>query len=292
MQRRLRDFPTPSDFAHALEHGSPSIGKSASTSRVSLRRKLTCPHCWHLFPPEDILWVSEHTSLLGDAKLGDSEFRRFLPSRFNATGNAKDAAGTVCTELACPNCHLVIPRVLLETAPLFVSTIGAPSSGKTYFTVAMIQQLRESLPKFFQSSLTDADPNANRVLNDYVERQFLSADRKRVTRLPKTEEHGELYKTVAISDRTVTLPMPFVFNVGPLAAHPNSDIRKKVSRVICLYDNAGESFQPGKDSGDNLSTDTWLEVTLSCSCLIQRRMQNFVRRANHTRWTRRCAMSL
>jgi len=223
-------------------------------ARVSLRRTITCPHCWHEFPPEDIFWIAEHNSLLGDGKLGDNEYRRFLPSRFDVAGNAIDAGGVVCHELACPRCHLGVPRALLETAPLFLSIIGAPASGKTYFLSAMIQKLRESLPRFFKVSITDSDPNANKVLNQYVEQQFLNPNRNGVVRLAKTEEQGDLYSNVMLGERTVTLPMPFLFSVSPLDSHPNRARRKKVSRVLCLYDNAGESFLPGKDTGQNMVT--------------------------------------
>src|SRR5205807_8359742 len=39
---------------------------------------VTCPHCWHAFPPEQILWVAQHGELLGDPLLGPEKPRRFL----------------------------------------------------------------------------------------------------------------------------------------------------------------------------------------------------------------------
>jgi len=198
--------------------------------------------------------VAEHQSLLGDDRLGDNEYQRFLPSRFNVKGNAIDSGGAVCQELACPQCHLVVPRAMLETAPLFVSIIGAPACGKTYFLSAMIQQLRESLPRFFRVTITDADPQSNKVLNDYVEQQFFNPNRNEVVRLAKTEEQGDLYSSVMMGGRTITLPMPFLFSLMPNPSHPHAPRRKQVARVLCLYDNAGESFLPGKDTGQNLVT--------------------------------------
>lgn len=223
-------------------------------ARIRLRKRITCPHCWHAFPPEETRWVAEHQSLLGDDRLGDNEYLRFLPSRFNVKGNAIDAGGAICQELACPKCHLVVPRSMLETAPLFVSIVGAPACGKTYFLSAMIQQLRESLPRFFRVTITDADPQSNKVLNDYVEQQFFNPRRDEVVRLAKTEEQGDLYSAVLMDSRTVTLPMPFLFSLMPNPNHPLADRRKQVARVLCLYDNAGESFLPGKDTGQNLVT--------------------------------------
>src|SRR5215203_4780290 len=98
---------------------------------AKLLSQVTCPHCWEHFLPEQVLWVSEHVELLGDAMLGADHQRRFLPSRFTVEGNALDPAGVACTSLACPRCHLSIPRVILEVDPLFVSVLGAPSSGKS-----------------------------------------------------------------------------------------------------------------------------------------------------------------
>src|ERR1019366_8497429 len=91
---------------------------------------ITCPHCWHVFSPDQILWVSEHADLMGDTVLGPEQSRRFLPSRFNTERQALDAKDTPCRTLACPRCHLVIPRALIENEPLFLSIIGGPASGK------------------------------------------------------------------------------------------------------------------------------------------------------------------
>lgn len=227
---------------------------SGLEARVRLRKRITCPHCWHDFPPENTHWVAEHHSLLGDDRLGDGEYLRFLPSRFNPLGNAIDPGGAICHELACPRCHLVVPRALLETAPLFISIVGAPACGKTYFLSAMIQQLRESLPRFFHVTIADADPQSNKVLNDYVEQQFFNPNRRQVVRLAKTEEQGDLYSSVMMGSRTVTLPMPFLFSLAPNPSHPCVVQRNKVARVLCMYDNAGESFLPGKDTGQNMVT--------------------------------------
>ena len=198
--------------------------------------------------------MSESPELLGDARLGEDYQQRFLPSRFNLAGNAIDAGGSVCTSLACPNCHLLIPKAFLEIAPFFVSIVGAPSSGKTYFLASMIQQLRSTLPSKFFVSISDSDPQSNRIINDYVDQQFLNPERNKVVRLAKTEEQGDLYSLVQFADRTVTLPNPFLFTIAPAETHPSATRRRAVSRVMCLYDNAGESFLPGKDSGQNQVT--------------------------------------
>jgi hypothetical protein len=58
----------------------------------------------------------------------------------------------------------------------------------------------------------------------------------------------DLYDQVNMGEHSITLPRPFMFTLQPGAQHPNYGKSAKVSRVVCLYDNAGESFLPGADS--------------------------------------------
>jgi hypothetical protein len=214
--------------------------------------RVTCPHCWEQFPPEKLLWISEHSDLLGDQRLGPDHQTRFLPTRFNVAGEALDVKGFICHQLACPNCHLSIPRSLLEMEPLFLSIFGAPASGKSYFLAAMTWELRKILPLEFRVSFADADPVMNRNLNDYEESVFSGSSADELVPLAslirKTEEQGDLYDTVSYGNQTVSYPRPFLFTVQPQTEHPNGERRNTLSRTVCLYDNAGESFQPGKDS--------------------------------------------
>src|SRR5205823_14427851 len=126
------------------------------------------------FAPEEILWITAHADLLGDQRLGPDQQQRFLPTRFNLDGNALDAKGFVCHLLACPKCHLPVPRVLLEIEPYFVSILGSPACGKSYFLTAMTWEMRRLLPLHFALSFTDADPVSNRQLNAYEEALFLN----------------------------------------------------------------------------------------------------------------------
>ena len=218
---------------------------------TELRERVICPHCWEPFRPEDILWVSEHTDLLGDPRLGADFQQRFLPTRFNVAGEALDSKGFPCRSLACPRCHLVIPRPVLELDPLFLSIIGSPGSGKSFLLASMTWQLRQVLTPEFRVSFSDADPSFNRSLNEYEESLFLNARAEELQPLAglirKTEEQGELYDTVAFGNQTISYPRPFLFAVQPQKGHPNESQAEKLGRLVCLYDNAGESFQPGKD---------------------------------------------
>jgi hypothetical protein len=51
-----------------------------------------------------------------------------------------------------------------------------------------------------------------------------------------------------MDNHTVQYPRPFQFNLQPMQQHPNYRKSRSVSRVMCLYDNAGESFLPGQDT--------------------------------------------
>ncbi len=219
----------------------------AGTSELTLLTKVTCPNCWHIYAPEESLWVSEHPDLIGDAKLGIDHAKRFLPSRFSIEGDALDEAGYRSTRMACPSCHLEVPRSLCQLPNVFFSILGAPASGKSYFLASMSWRLRQVLPKRFAVSLTDTDPAINARLHQYEETQFLNPDPDKPIALAKTEEQGDMYNTVNMGDHAVILPRPFMFNLQPMPRHPRYSRAARMSRVMSLYDNAGESFLPGAD---------------------------------------------
>lgn len=224
---------------------------SAQGGSTSLQARVSCPHCWHHFSPGKILWVSQHSDLVGDIRLGSDYQQRFLPSRFTVDGDALDSKGAACHSLACPNCHLTIPRVLLELPPVFASILGSPSSGKSYFLAAMTWQLRQSLSKYFSISFGDADPASNRSLNEYEELLFLNSNQEDLVTIRKTELQGDLYDSVLFGQQTVSFPRPFVFSMRPLPTHPGYRDMARLSRALCLYDNAGEHFLPGQDTRES-----------------------------------------
>lgn len=193
------------------------------------------------------MWVAAHQDLLDDPKYGDRH-RRFLPSRFDLLGRAVDPLGEACTEIACPNCLLTIARDLLELPPIFLSILGAPSSGKSYFLATATWQLRRVLSSQFRVSLEDADPAANRKLHEYEELLFLSRDPDEPVALPKTELDGDLYQKAFIRDQTILYARPFVFRLRLLPNHARAADDSQFARTVCLYDNAGENFLPGVDS--------------------------------------------
>ena len=226
-----------------------------STSTRGGSKGIICPHCWHRFDVGEFLFIARHQSLLGDSVLGADAPQRFLPSRFTPEGNAIDAAGMSCPDMACPRCHLRIPQAASEMPPLFLSIVGATASGKSYFLTSMSWDLRNTLSRNFAISFTDTDAVNNQILNDFEETIFLSSDPDELVALRKTELQGELYNQVLLDNMLINLPKPFMFTVMPAEHHPRySEVLDKMSRTLVLYDNAGEHFEPGMDSVDNPTT--------------------------------------
>jgi hypothetical protein len=215
---------------------------------LPLRARVTCPHCWNEFSPDRALWIAQHPDLVGDPRLGADQPQRFLPTRFNVQGAAIDARGVACHGLACPKCHLAVPRSMFEMRSLFLSIFGSTACGKSYFLTATTWRLRAVLPKYFQVGFNDADAFLNNRLHEYESLQFLSPNRDALVAIAKTEAQGDLYDMVLSGDQAVSYPRPFVFSLLPLEGHPNLHASAKVGRSLCSYDNAGESFLPGEDT--------------------------------------------
>ena len=194
---------------------------------------------------------AEDPTLLGDDRLGESERARFLPTEYDEFGTPLDPRGKLCRDMACPRCHLKIPAPALDSPPVFMSIVGAPACGKSYYLASSTWSLRRVLPSKFQITFTDADPGMNHRIRQYESLQYEDGGRGLV-RIDKTEEQGDLYDAVRLDEQTVVLPQPFVF----LAAKSNAraseaDDSKNYSRMICLYDNAGESYLPSHDLGSS-----------------------------------------
>jgi len=234
--------------------GTDSDGSAA----LSVRSDLTmCPYCWHRFKPEDVLFIANHPDLMGDPVLGPEELQRFLPSRFTPEGLALDSGGIVCPDMACPRCHLRIPAALLNQPPLFISIVGAPGSGKSYFLASMNWRLRTTVPKLFSLSYMDVDAITNHWLNEYEEKLFLQADDVAWQSIDKTEmlKQVGLYRQVTLNGMNVFLPLPCMFSLqSDETSHFCRTTGKPVGRSVILYDNAGEHFQPGADSSMNPGT--------------------------------------
>ncbi|MCL4854566.1 MAG: hypothetical protein KJZ78_24665, partial [Bryobacteraceae bacterium] len=217
--------------------------------------KVVCPHCWHGFYTDEGHFISRHPDLFGDPVLGDLENRRFAPHEVQAGRNGEvfDPKGWKMTERACPVCHLQIPPTVLTKRPFFLSVVGAPRSGKTYFLTSMVHGLRKELAKSFGLSLHDSDSHEVRAFLEYEKTLFGASDPTQPVFLQKTQEQGSLYNTVRLDGTDVQLPKPFIFSLRPTEANPLArKISAVVNRNLVLYDNAGESFEFLKEKAGHI----------------------------------------
>lgn len=232
-----------------------SLASDSAPELAPGERSVVCPHCWYRFALSKILFVSRHHTLLGDPVLGPEYQQRFLPERYNALGHAIDARGMECTTLACPRCHLEIADALIDSNSLFFSIVGAPASGKSYYLTSLIWRLRQVLPQQFDYNFTDADATANAVINRYEQLLFLDYRSQQVA-LPKTALHGNDFTSqVRLNGTNIELPLPFTFTLTPLPSHPDFGMNPAVGQCnLVFYDNAGEHFEPGRDSLTAMAT--------------------------------------
>ena len=216
-----------------------------------LVKRVTCPNCWHGFSAEEVLFIAKHPELIGDPIAGANEYSRFLPSRFTVNGEALDDRGFPTSDLACPRCHLPMPRAALEVRQIFISIVGSPASGKSYFLTAMTWELRRTLPRFglvFQ----DADPVANSVIREGELGLFRNPNPDELTEIPKTQQDDpRLHKTVHINGVDIRHPIPFQFFMSPTRRHAMQAEAGKIGRTIVLYDNAGEDCLPSVEAAES-----------------------------------------
>ncbi len=236
-----------------FEDDFTEIEESSQKYYVVDTEKKICPHCWHQFFLNEVLYMSEHSDLWGHSDvLGKETQARFLPTHFNKNGQALDEKGAVCSQMACPHCHLHIPGTIMDLDSSFFSIVGAPASGKSYFLASMVRAAKKSLSQIFNISFADADPTMNHVINDYETKLFMSHAADRLVALEKTQlAGGDMYDSVILGGRPIGLPKPFIYKIQPYGISDSNAIKPQ---NLILYDNAGEHFQPGMDDAANPST--------------------------------------
>jgi hypothetical protein len=205
--------------------------------------EFTCPVCWFRFDRGDVMNIAVHASLRGDSVLGEEHLQRFLASRFNDRGQALDAMGLTAPETACPHCRRKLPPNFLDQPHHIFSIVGAPSSGKSYFLSVLVKMMQDLAFKHFGVTFRDAAPSENAVLND-MRNHLFSASTPEEAYLAKTDLEGALYETLPRQGRQVRLPKPFVFRMSAREAAEDGF-------SIVFYDNAGEHFEPGRNSADS-----------------------------------------
>lgn len=241
-----------SKHASTLETVFDSKSLNVNLGSEIIEGNIICPHCWKTFSPEDVLYISKHPNLINDEVAGEFEQKRFMPAVYHSSGLPLDEMGEICTDMACPHCHLRIPGSVIDLESNYISIVGAPSSGKSYYLTALIHQLRKSMPEYCASSFFDVDPVLNAVINRYENLIFMSAEHNKIVALPKTQQTGNDFSNqVLLNDVSMDLPNPFIFQMQKLSATNNNC---NFSKNIIFYDNAGEHFQPGADTISNPAT--------------------------------------
>jgi hypothetical protein len=223
--------------------GANTTAESLSNITEQKPRLLTCPVCWLTFDLGDVMHLATHDSLRGDPVLGEDAPQRFLATRFNDRGQALDALGLPCTEIACPHCRRTLPPGFIEMPHHIISIVGDQSAGKSYYLSVLMKMLPISLYDNFGAVFQDADPAGNASLNE-MKLTLFAAQSPEGARLAKTQLEGGMYVRLPRYGRVVALPKPFVFSVSS-----SSDLSKRCALIF--YDNAGEHFQPGRDSADS-----------------------------------------
>jgi hypothetical protein len=113
--------------------------------------------------------------------------------------------------------------------------------------------MKRTLPKLFALGVTEPHPPSNRLAQLYENALFNHPSLDALVDIPKTQEAGaQWYQTVKFGEEVRQYPRPMFFQIAPLNGHPNGgDKASRFARTLCLYDNAGESFEPGKESPNN-----------------------------------------
>ena len=218
-------------------------GEVATDAEAGDSAPLTCIVCWLTFDYGDIMHIASHDSLRGDPVLGEDAQQRFFATRFNERRQALDAMGLPCTDIACPHCRRKLPPGFTETKNHIISIVGDQGAGKSYFLSVLLKELPDRLFNDFSVVFQDADPSGNAIINQMKQILF-GARSPEDARLVKTQLEGAMYERLPRQGRIVALPRPFVFSVASAANAANHC-------SMIFYDNAGEHFQPGRDSLDS-----------------------------------------
>ncbi|MEI7731836.1 MAG: hypothetical protein WCO56_19850 [Verrucomicrobiota bacterium] len=231
------DFPVPAP--EKLAEADTNI----FVSPVESSGELTCPTCWLHFDTGEIMHVAVHDSLRGDPILGAEAPLRFQATQFNNLGQALDAFRLPCTDMACPHCRRVLPPGFLHAPHHIFSIVGDAASGKSYYLSVLIKLLPERLYKDFKVVFQDADPAGNALLNE-MKNTLFNASTPEQAMLAKTNLEGAMYERLPRYGRTVALPKPFIYATSLVHDSHNRC-------AVIFYDNAGEHFQPGRDSANS-----------------------------------------
>lgn len=215
---------------------------------VELGENFKCPYCWTVSDIGDVLSVSVSPNLLGDSVLGDGEQSRFAPTNFTDNGLALDAEGGVCTDIACPCCHMSIPQDLLQLEQVVMSVVGTAGAGKSVFLASSIWQCRQLLKLKFGIGFRDLAPSWNTWIRAYEEKLFFQQDDTKLQQIEKTDlQASNISRSVNLGGESVLLPTPSYFRL-------DGGKDDECEKSFVVYDCAGEHFLPGADVHSSLVT--------------------------------------
>lgn len=215
---------------------------------VELGENFKCPYCRTVSDIGDVLSVSVSPNLLGDSVLGEGEQSRFAPTNFTDNGLALDAEGGVCTDIACPCCHMSIPQDLMQLEQVVMSVVGTAGAGKSVFLASSIWQCRQLLKLKFGVGFRDLAPSWNAWIRAYEEKLFFQQDDTKLQQIEKTDlQASNISRSVNLGGESVLLPTPSYFRLDG----GKSDACEK---SFVVYDCAGEHFLPGADVHSSLVT--------------------------------------
>ena len=218
-----------------------------------------CPHCWTTFYADQAKYIATHIEMHGDDVLGLSEKQRLTAANVSRQrdGTILDPKGGKISERACPVCHLQIPVELLQKRPHFISIVGAPSAGKTYFITSMIHDLRRQLIQCGYC-LQDSDSHDVKAFLAYERELFHARDPDQMREAailftyPGTPFYDKLCGAQSASASTIidiskpdTLPQEPLTAFGKALAMEWSSDRSAVCSVPGLWDEL--EFEAGRD---------------------------------------------
>ena len=240
-----------------------------SVDSITGRRpeKIMCPSCWEYFSLEDVLWFARfHKEIEPDPFLTEYDSIRFLPEHFTPSGKAICENGDECELLACPHCHLEIPRSYLNSFPIVTSVVGGVGVGKSYYHATLVQWIRDSLKKNFgwHGELAtyvhqrDGKRPGNEKLTDQAEILFplrrLTEEEENVpVTLEKTDQDDNCQEVKRPTGpngemRMEKLIIPFIYDLIPSNGLLNVNENSTSLYSVCLYDHAGENLRLGTDA--------------------------------------------
>ncbi|HAA52555.1 MAG TPA: hypothetical protein DCE43_22760 [Planctomycetaceae bacterium] len=133
----------------------------------------------------------------------------------------------------------------------FMSIFGAPASGKTVYLASLMDRLKEILQLDFRVRFEDTDPVGNARIAINSDALFRNPHPEVSTtinkEIVKTPVGGTFLHTVNFGGADVReFPQAFMYTMQPQDGHPVLDSQGNYGRILCLYDNAGEAFDPSQ----------------------------------------------